>query len=42
MVVRSYFIKRLALSALFFLHTSIVCRAYSVLTHQALIDVNWD
>jgi hypothetical protein len=24
------------------MHTSLVCRAYSVLTHQALIDVNWD
>ncbi len=38
----SYFIKRLALSVLLFIHASLVCRAYSVLTHQALIDVNWD
>jgi hypothetical protein len=37
-----YFIKRLALSAMLFMHASLVCRAYSVLTHQALIDVNWD
>jgi hypothetical protein len=36
------YIKQLALSALLFIHTSLVCRAYSVLTHQALIDVNWD
>lgn len=40
--MRSYFIKRVALSALLFIHTSLDCRAYSVLTHQALIDVNWD
>jgi len=42
MVLPRYFIKQLALSALLFIHTSLVCRAYSVLTHQALIDVNWD
>ncbi|AEW01067.1 hypothetical protein A4D02_13990 [Niastella koreensis] len=42
MVLPGYFIKRLALSALLLIHASSVCKAYSVLTHQALIDVNWD
>jgi hypothetical protein len=40
--VRTYVIKRLALSAMLFMHASLACRAYSVLTHQALIDVNWE
>jgi hypothetical protein len=41
-VVPSYFIKRLALMIMLFMYASSTCRAYSVLTHLALIDVNWD
>lgn len=39
--MRSYFIRQ-ALIVMLLIHASLVCRAYSVLTHQALIDVNWD
>lgn len=37
-----HFIKRLALSVILFTHVTFACRAYSVLTHQALIDINWN
>ena len=36
------FIKKTSIIILLSVYVSLVCRAYSVLTHQAIIDVNWD
>jgi len=41
-MVRGYLIKKLSIIVLLFVYTSSPCKAYSVLTHEAIIDAGWE